>query len=184
MKQLLLLLPFLLVPPALAGDLGPADLPAEQMAAAFPPIGTKWDAWCGSYKKRVDCSVELGETSLIVDGTFEVPYSSILRSEKWDAMMAIVRLAKPDPAWLAWNDFRRNANQVAALSNTVLIEYKTQDGSPQAALITFRENRVLDWYGFANAMRLISYGARPASPSLTSSKATTKDSERTKSRSR
>ena len=164
MKRLLLLLPLLLGTQAIAGDLGPADLSAEQMASAFPPIGTKWDAWCGSYRKRIDCSVELGETSLIVDGTFEVPYSSILRSEKWDAMMAIVRLAKPDPAWLAWDDFRGNANKVPALSNTVLIEYKTQEGSLQAALITFRENRIRDWYGFANAMRLISYGARPRQP--------------------
>ena len=97
MKRLLLLLPLLVGTQAIAGDLGPADLSAEQISAGFPSVGKIWKAWCGSWKQKVDCSVELGETELIVDGTFHVPYESITRREKWDSMMALTRLAKLDP---------------------------------------------------------------------------------------
>ena len=163
MKRLLLLLPLLLGTQAIAGDLGPADLSAEQISAGFPSVGTTWKAWCGSWKQRVDCSVELGETELIVDGTFQVPYESITRSEKWDSMMAIQRLSKLDPLFAGWSNYRRTT-QVSALANTVLIEYKTTEGDLKAALFSFPENRVSDWYSFGNAMRLISYGGRPSKP--------------------
>ena len=160
MKRHLLLLPLLLGTQAIAGELGPADLPAYQMSNGFPPMGTTWKAWCGSWKKRANCSVELGETALIVDRTFRVPYESIVRSEKWDSMMAITRLSKLDPIWAGWKNYRR-ANHVSALANTVLIEYRTTKGALQAALFSFPENKISDWYGFGNAMRLISYGGRP-----------------------
>ena len=163
MKRLLLLLPLLVGTQAIAGDLGPADLSAEQISAGFPSVGTTWKAWCGSWKQRVDCSVELGETELIVDGTFQVPYESITRSEKWDSMMAITRLAKLDPVWAGRKSYRR-VRHISQLGNTVLIEYETTGGNLKAALFTFPENRVSDWYGFGNAMRLISYGGRPSKP--------------------
>ena len=136
MKRLLLLLvPLVLADPAIAGDLGPADLSAEQISAGFPSVGTTWKAWCGSWKQRVDCSVELGETELIVDGTFQVPYESINRSEKWDSMMAIQRLSKLDPLFAGWSNYRRTT-QVSALANTVLIEYTTTGGDLKAALFS------------------------------------------------
>ena len=164
MNRLLLLLPLLLGTQSIAGDLGPADLSAEQISAGFPSVGTTWKAWCGTWKnERVDCSVELGENELIVDGTFQVSYESITRSEKWDSMMAITRLAKLDPVWAGWKSYRR-AQHISQLGNTVLIEYRTTEGDLQAALFTFPENRVSDWYGFGNAMRLISYGGRPKKP--------------------
>ena len=78
-------------------------------------------AWCGSWTERVDCWVELGETELIVDGTFQVPCESITRSEKWDSMMAIKRLAKLDPLFAGWSSYRR-VNRTSAFANTVLIE--------------------------------------------------------------
>ena len=160
MKRFLHLLPILVGAPCFAGDLGPADLATEQISAGFPPLGTKWTAWCGSWKKNVECTAELGENGLIVDDAFEIAYESLIRSEKWDSMMAITRLAKLDPAWAGWKNYRRTT-QVSALANTVLIEYITKKGKKQAALFTFPANRVSEWYGFANAMRLITYGARP-----------------------
>ena len=153
----------LLGAPALAGDLGPADLAPEQMSAAFPTIGTQWKAWCGSLKKRVDCSVELGAEGLVVDGSYQVPYASIVHAEKWDSMMAITRLAKPDPAWAGWENYRRS-NHVNAFANTALIQYRTKNNSLQTALFSFPTNRVSDSYGFGNAMRLIALGARPSAP--------------------
>ena len=163
MKQLLLLLPLLLGTQAIAGDLGPADLSTEQISAGFPSVGTTWKAWCGSLEEKVDCVVELGDTGLIVDGTFQVSYGSIIRSEKWDSMMAITRLRKLDPLFAGWKNYRRNP-VIAAYANTVLIEYRKTDGELQAALFNFPENQVSDWYGFGNAMRLISYGGRPVDP--------------------
>ena len=100
---------------------------------------------------------------MIVDGTFQVPYESIIRSEKWDSMPAIQRLSKLDPLFAGWRNYRRTT-QVSALANTVLIEYTTTEGDLKAALFSFPENRVSDWYGFGNAMRLISHGGRPAKP--------------------
>ena len=41
---------------------------------------------------------------------------------------------------------------------------KKLQGDLKAALFSFPENRVSDWYGFGNAMRLISYGGRPSKP--------------------
>ena len=77
--------------------------------------------------------------------------------------MAITRISKLDPLFAGWRNYRR-VNRTSAFANTVLIEYKTTDGGLQAALFTFPENRVSDWYGFGNAMRLISYGGRPQKP--------------------
>ena len=77
--------------------------------------------------------------------------------------MALTRLAKLDPLFAGWSNYRRT-NQVSAYANTVLIEYRTTQGDLKAALFSFPENRVSDWYGFGNAMRLISFGSRPAKP--------------------
>ena len=77
--------------------------------------------------------------------------------------MAITRLAKLNPLFAGWSNYRR-VGHVSAYANTVHIEYKTEEGELQAALFTFPENRVSDWYGFGNAMRLISHGNRPAKP--------------------
>lgn len=159
MKRLLLLVPLLFSSQTFARDLAPADLHPEQVFAGFPAIGATWKAWCGSWQEKVDCLVELGETALIVDKTFQVAYESIIRSEKWDSMVTLTRLAKPDPLFAGWKNHRRT-NQVSAYANTVMIEYKTSQGGVQAALFTFPRNRVSDWYGFGNAMRLISYGGR------------------------
>lgn len=148
----------------MCGDLGPADLSPRQMSDAFPTVGTKWKAWCGSLKQRLDCTVELGADGLVVDGSHQVPYASIVHAEKWDSMMAIARLSKLDPAWAGWKSYRRS-NHVNALANTVLIQYKTKNDSLQTALFVFPANRVSDWYGFGNAMRLIALGAEPASRS-------------------
>ena len=160
MKKRLLLASLLLLKPVFAGDLGPADLAPTQMSSGFPSVGQQWKAWCGSWKERVDCTIQLGNDELIVNETHKISYSQIVKSEKWDSMMAITRLARPDPLWTGWNNL--GANHISALANTVLIEYKSSSGSLQSALVTFPENRISDWYGFGNAMRLISYGARPA----------------------
>ena len=144
----------------IAGELGPADLSAQQMAEAFPASGTKWKAWCGSVDSRVDCLVELGAEGLIVNGSHEVPYSSIVRSEKWDSMGGLARISKLDPVWAGWKNYRKKRT-FDTLANTVLIEYKSLDGQLKPALFNFPPDQISDWYGFGNAMRLITYGARP-----------------------
>lgn len=154
----------LIATPSIAGDLGPADLSPEQLSAGFPAVGTKWQAWCGAYRKPTVCKLELGETELIVDDKFKLPYSSLIRSESHDSMLNITRLARQDPAWSGWDCYIRVGKGCSAetYANTVLIQYKTTSGLTQSALFAFKENRIGDWYGFGSAMRLITYGARPA----------------------
>lgn len=150
--------------PANAGDLGAADLSTEQLSSGIPFVGTKWQAWCGTYRKPTVCTLELGENELIIDEKFKLPYTSLIRSESHDAMMNITRLARQDPAWSGWDCYIGEGRGCSAetFANTVLIQYKTTTGSAQAALFAFKENRISDWYGFGNAMRLITLGAKPA----------------------
>jgi hypothetical protein len=146
--------------PALSGDLGPADLTPEQMSRAFPSLGTKWKAFCGVHDVEKECEIELGKSDLIVDATFKVPYEMIAHADSRDAFMAIDRLAKVDPLYTGWQRYR-NVNHVRFFKNTVLLSYKSLTGPVSVALFSFPENRISDWYGFANAMRLIALGARP-----------------------
>lgn len=150
--------------PVHAGDLGPADLSTEPLSSAFPSIGTKWQAWCGTYRKPTICTFELGENELIIDEKFKLPHSSLIRSESHDAMMNITRLARQDPAWSGWDCYIGQGRGCSAetFAKMVLIQYKTTTGSNQAALFEFKENRISDWYGFGNAIKLITFGARPA----------------------
>ena len=53
---------------------------------------------------------------------------------------------------------------VKFFNNTVLVEYINKNGKDGLALFSFRENQISQWYGFANAMRMISKGARPELP--------------------
>ncbi len=163
-RPLLLLIAALAIPIATsAGELGPADLTQPQMSSAFPEVGTQWNAYCGSYDQGQNCNLKLGASQLIINGQFKVDYSRIIRSEKTDAFMAITRLAKLDPVFASWKRYRK-ANNIKYFNNTVLIEYLTLDGKSQTALFSFKENNVSGWYGFGNAMRMISLGAKPAQP--------------------
>lgn len=155
--------PWLFVAPVFAGDLGPADLAPEQLSSSFPAVGTTWNAWCGTYRKPNNCSIELGATELIIDKKFQVPYANIVKSESHDAMMTITRLARQDPAWSGWDCYMGTGKGCSGetYANTVLIQYKTSAGEMQAAMFAFRENRISDWYGFGSAMRMILFGARP-----------------------
>ena len=160
MKKLLVI-PFLLgFTSAVSADFGPADLNQEQMSNAFPVVGTTWDAYCGTFEKGQDCRVELGFNQLIINSEFKVDYEQIKNSEKHDSFMAITRLAKIDPLYGSWSRYR-NTNKVKFFNNTVLVEYTKKNGKEGVALFSFRENQISQWYGFANAMRMISKGARP-----------------------
>ncbi len=165
MRRLLiaLLAPCLAGIPVHAGELGAADLSPEQLSSAFPSVGTKWQAWCGTYRKPKVCTLELGENELIVDDKYKLPYSSLIRSESHDAIMTITRLARQDPAWSGWDCYIGEGRGCSAetFANTVIIQYKTTNGSIQSALFAFKENRISDWYGFGSAMRLITFGAKP-----------------------
>lgn len=156
--------PWLVLAPSFAGDLGPADLSPEQLSNGFPIVGTKWKAWCGTYRKPTECSIELGASELLIDEKFKIPYTNILKSESHDAMLTITRLARQDPAWSSWDCYKGEAKGCSGdtYANTIIVQYKSSAGVLQAALFAFRENKISDWYGFGNAMRLISYGARPA----------------------
>ena len=160
MKRLIFLFLAAISLPTIAGDLGPADLNKEQMSKAFPSVGTKWEAFCGTYDKGQDCIIELGENNLIVDSEFSVPYRKILRTEKWDTMSGLARLLKIDPAYTRWDRYRKTT-QFNFLHNTVLVEYVNKNNQKELALFSFRPNQISQWYGFANAMRMISYGANP-----------------------
>jgi hypothetical protein len=156
--------PWVVLAPVFAGDLGPADLAPEQLSSAFPPVGTKWNAWCGTYRNPINCSIELGSTELLIDEKFKISYTNIVKSESHDAMMTITRLARQDPAWSGWDCYSGSGKGCSAdtFANTVAVQYRTSAGALQVALFAFRENKISDWYGFGNAMRLILYGARPA----------------------
>ena len=160
MKRLLTLFLVAIASPTIAGDLGPADLNQEQMSKAFPRVGTQWNAFCGTHDSGQDCTIELGENNLIVDSEFSVPYNKILRTEKWDTMSGIARLLKIDPAFTRWDRYRKTT-QFNFLNNTVLVEYISENNKKALALFSFRPNQISQWYGFANAMRMISYGANP-----------------------
>ena len=99
-----------------------------------------------------------------IDEKFKIPYTNILKSESHDAMLTITRLARQDPAWSSWDCYKGEAKGCSGdtYANTIIVQYKSSAGVLQAALFAFRENKISDWYGFGNAMRLISYGARPA----------------------
>ena len=166
MRRLLIavLAPCLVGLPAQCGDLGAADLSAEQLSSGFPPVGTKWQAWCGTYRKPTVCTLELGENELIIDDKVKLPYSNLIRSESHDAMLNITRLARQDPAWSGWDCYIGEGRGCSAetFANTVLIQYKSTAGTTQSALFAFKENRISDWYGFGSAMRLITFGAKPS----------------------
>ena len=163
MKCLLLPLIAALVSPAIAGDLGPADLLQEQISNAFPKVGTKWDGFCGTFEKGQDCTIELGKSQLIINDEYRVDYEQIKNSEKHDTFVSITRLSKLDPLFGGWERYRK-ANNVKFFNNTVLVEYINKNGKEGLALFSFRENQISQWYGFANAMRMISKGARPELP--------------------
>lgn len=151
------------VQPVQAADLGVADLSPQQMSQSFPSAGTRWKAFCGTYDVGKECEIELGTSELIVDSSQRVPYKDIFYTESRDAYMAITRIAKVDPLYTGWDRYRR-VNNVRFFNNTVLISYKSTKGGVAVALFSFPENRVSDWYGLANAMRMISLGAIPSLP--------------------
>ena len=170
MRRLLIAVfsPWLLLAPAIAGDLGPADLTSSQMSEAFPPAGQVWEAHCGTRSAGKKCKVELGKEKLIIDDNLSIPYGAIIRSDKWDTFASIamersflIRFIKPDTAYTGWDEFIKDRIGGDVTWNTVMIEYKDSDGKNSVALFAFADNRA-EWYGFANAMRMISYGARPS----------------------
>ena len=163
MKRLLLPLLAALALPTIAGDFGPADLLQEQISKAFPKVGTKWDGFCGTFEKGQDCTIELGENQLIINDEYRVNYEQIKNSEKHNTFVSITRLSQLDPLFGGWERYRKVGN-VKFFNNTVLVEYINKNGKDGLALFSFRENQISQWYGFANAMRMISKGARPELP--------------------
>ena len=161
MRRLLLsLLAALAISTSLKADLGSADLSQKQLSNAFPKVGNTWEAYCGTFEKGENCKIELGLSQLIINNEFRVDYEQIKNSEKHDSFMAITRLAKLDPLFANWERYRK-ANNVKFFNNTVVVEYVKKNGEEGVALFSFRENQISQWYGFANAMRMISKGAKP-----------------------
>lgn len=164
---LTLLFTFALIPltalTALSGELGPADLSPQEMTQAFPRAGTKWKAFCGAYDNGRECLIELGLNELIIDETHRISYLQIGHAESRDAHAAMPELAKVDPAYAGWPRYR-GVNNVKYFKNTVLLAYKDPAGALSVALFAFSEDKISDWYGFSNAMRMIVLGARPLPP--------------------
>ena len=160
----------LLIQPAIAGDMGAADLSTEQLASSIPAIGYKWDAYCGTRDTGKQCEVILGENGLVVDQAAAVPYNSILRTQRFNTWsspgverQSLIRLVRNDPAYTGWTEFKRGRIGGNVTWNTVLIEYSNSSGTKSVALFAFAENRE-PWQSFANTMRLIAFGARPVRP--------------------
>ena len=145
--------------PVEAGDLGPADLSNQEMIQAFPAADKAWEADCGSLQRNTSCKIVLGDAELVVDDSYKINYDQILSTESRDSYAGIARLAKGDPAYTNWQNHRKN--HVRYLKNTVLISYVSKNGQKSTAIFAFPENRYSDFYGFANAIRMIASGARP-----------------------
>lgn len=150
--------PFLTLLPAQGGDLGPADLSNREMIQAFPSGNMTWEADCGSLLRNTSCKITLGDSQLAVNDMHKIDYDQILSTESRDSYAAITRLAKGDPAFTSWQNYRKN--NVRYRKNTVLITYTGRDGRKSTAIFAFPENRYSDFYGFANAIRMIAHGAR------------------------
>ena len=130
----------------------------QEMIDAFPTADKVWEADCGILQRNTSCKIALGENELVIDDVHKINYDQILSTESHDSYAAIASLAKSDPAYTGWQDYRKN--NVRYLKNTVLIVYKTKDGHNSTAIFAFPENRYYDFYGFANAIRMVAHGAR------------------------
>ena len=137
------------------------------MSEGFPSVGTKWKAFCGTFKKGKECMIELGASDLIVDSEYKVPYAKIIQTEKWDTNSSIARLMKLDPIFAGWEKYRKTTN-VKYLNNTIYIQYIDENNNKKLALFSFKTNQISDWYGFSNAMKMIVYGAKPQLPKTNS----------------
>ena len=129
-------------------------------------INTKEDIinyFQSGYKKSLLIGVENEKFLLEKDTSVRANYEQIKNSEKHDTFVSITRLAKLDPLFGGWERYRKVGN-VKFFNNTVLVEYINKNGKDGLALFSFRENQISQWYGFANAMRMISKGARPELP--------------------
>jgi len=144
--------------PSSAGDLGPADLTQEQMSAAFPTVGTVWEAWCGQMPIQEKCTVTLEENELVVNDKYKIPYANLIKSEYFDSMWSITRLGKADPVYAQWEGYLKRKG----MAHTVLIEYLSSENKSQLAIFGF--SNATDYYGLGNAMKMIIYGAKPKLP--------------------
>ena len=113
--------------PSIAGDLGPADLIQEQMSAAFPVVGTVWEAWCGQMPSQEKCTVTLEENELIVNDNYKIPYENLIKSEHFDSMWSITRLGKADPVYAQWEGYLKRSG----MAHTVLVQYLSSENKPQ-----------------------------------------------------
>jgi len=153
--------------PAVAGDLGTADLSNDQLADALPPIGYTWEAWCGNRSSGQACKIKLGENELIVNDALKISYSKVIRSESFNTWTTpgmergyLVPLIRNDPAYTGWSKFKRGSIGGNISWNTILVEYVNSAGSKSVALFAFAENRE-SWQALSHTLRLVSYGARP-----------------------
>jgi len=162
MKRLLLPLIAALALPTFAGDLGPADLTQEQMSAAFPVVGTVWQAWCGQMPSQEKCTVTLEENELVVNDNYKIPYENLIKSEHFDSMWSITRLGKADPVYAQWEGYLKRSG----MAHTVLVQYLSSENKPQLAIFGF--SNASHYYGLGNAMKMIIYGTKPQLPKTNS----------------
>ena len=162
MKRFLLPLLAALALPSIAGDLGPADLTQEKMSAAFPVVGTVWEAWCGQMPSQEKCTLTFEENELIVNDNYKIPYENLIKSEHFDSMWSITRLGKADPVYAQWEGYLKRSG----MAHTVLVQYLSSENKPQLAIFGF--SNASHYYGLGNAMKMIIYGTKPQLPKTNS----------------
>jgi len=150
--------------PVIAQELGTANLSVEQLSAAMPPAGTKIsDAICGNLDSGQRCEIEIGRESFLINGKYQLPYVRVISSESRvaDGNGGMAGFA-PDPVFAGRENVDKAFLKLKMFKSTVLVHYKSDDGSFKTALFAF--DRVKEWSWFESVVRLVPYGGRPVVP--------------------
>lgn len=147
--------------PVSAQELSPATLSVEQLSAAMPPAGTKiTDAICGNLDSGQRCEIEIDREHFLINGKYQLPYSRVISSESRfaDGSSGITGF-RPDPVFAGRENADKTFLKEKMFKSTVLLQYKSEDGSVKTALFAF--DRMKEWSWFESVARLVPYGGRP-----------------------